>query len=71
MIAPLRPAGMPSSDARRRLADARRAVARSLLPAVPDRPPVRAVPAWRAWLLVLWMALVAVFYVARMMGYWD
>lgn len=68
MIAPLRPAEPSAGDTERRLSHARRAVARSLLPAAPSRLEVRQVPAWQAWLLFAWMAVVALCYVASLVG---
>jgi hypothetical protein len=71
MIAPLRQPEQPRSELERRLSHARRAVARSLLPQTPARPAVRRVPAWKAWTLVGWMAIVAACYVTRMLGWWG
>lgn len=63
MIAPLRTEPGPSIS-RRGLIRARMAVADALL--AKPRPAVEALPGWKAWAWSLWIALVAVVFVARM-----
>lgn len=72
MIAPLRP---PPSTTRataspKRLRAARELVARMLLP---QRDPgaVPSLRAWKAWLIVGWMAIVATCYALAMLGIWP
>lgn len=68
MIAPLRLPEPHTSRRSRRLAQAREVVAATFLhpkPQSSDRAP--RIPAWRAWLFVAWVLVVAGAYVAWMM----
>lgn len=71
MIAPLRPPTRPSSETQQRMRLARRVVAHSLLPRPSSLPPTRAVPRWKAAVLVTWMAVAAGCYVARLLNLWE
>lgn len=71
MIAPLRPAEPRATAAQQRLRSARRSVAQSLLPKAESRPKPPAVKAWHAGLLSGWMVVIALAYVARLLGWWG
>jgi hypothetical protein len=71
MIAPAR---FPSSDTdrpRRAIRRARRLVAQSLLASPePAEERVSPVPVWQAWLVAIWMLMVAGVFLAAMFKWW-
>lgn len=70
MIAPLRPPLATTSEKSRPLHEAHQVVAASLLAPLPS-PQVEAppVPAWRAWIFVVWIVGVVSVYAAAMVGW--
>lgn len=68
MIAPLKPPQPRPSSSNPQMKLAHRVVAQSLLPARPKRSTAPGIASWKAILCVVWMAVVAVCYVARLLG---
>lgn len=69
MIAPIRELDDPEEPVHPALSNAARQAAASLLTAS-RREGVTAVPAWQAWLLVAWMVVTSLAYVAITLGIW-
>lgn len=70
MIAPLRE--MPCEEIDKpRLSEAARAAAVLLLPPASSEGAAPAVPAWQAWLLVAWLVVTSITYVAVTLGLWT
>lgn len=72
MIAPLgNPLDDPAASERNEpLEIARQIVAAALLPPPPEKPAAPRVPAWQAWLVAAWMAVVTLAYGLAMTGWW-
>jgi hypothetical protein len=69
MIAPIREYE-PEAEQKSALSESARQAAASLLgDPCADRAP--AIPAWQAWLLVTWMVVTSIAYVAITLGIWP
>ena len=71
MIAPLRELTHEETDQGRALSATALQVAATLLPPRDAEEPAPPVPAWQAWLLVLWLVATCVSYVAITLGLWT
>jgi hypothetical protein len=71
MIAPLREMPCEEIDDEPRLSAAARAVAVLLLPSARTDDAAPAVPAWQAWLLVAWLVVTSIAYVAITLRPWT
>lgn len=68
MIAPIRELDSTETDERPLLSEAARTVAARLLPSVRQEQAAPAIPTWQAWLLVTWLVVTALAYVAITLG---
>ena len=68
MIAPIR---YPDDKTSTALREARRVVAMLLPAECEHESPPPAVPAWQAWLLVVWMAVTTCVFLSTMFGVWH
>ena len=71
MIAPVRETTQDDVQGESRLSESARTAAALLLPRRPTDDAAPAVPAWQAWLLVAWLIVTSIAYVAITLGVWT